>query len=263
MATIPNTPFHERRFWENYGLTSDYIERIEVIQSLIPRDVETLLDIGCGRCDIINSIADTRNDIRIVGVDMHPEALKYCKTQTVTASLPDIPFADKYFDIVLCLQVLEHIPEEEYVNSLREIERLSRHYIIIGVPFRENLLSKTVLCSDCGTVSHADGHLRRYNHSTLKHMFKDFILEEVVLAGKMQKRQSIAGIWLKQNLSGSYYRSEEFLCPHCGSGQYSGNKFNSPVIVQRFFSLLNSALTRLKRAKPYWIIGLYRREHAA
>ncbi len=259
---MPNTPFHERRFWEKYGLTPDYIERIEVIQRLIPHDVETLLDIGCGRCDIINSIADTRSDIRIVGVDMHPESLKYCKTQTVTASLPDIPFADKYFDIVLCLQVLEHIPEKEYVNSLLEIERLSGRYIIIGVPFRENLLSKTVLCSNCGTVSHADGHLREYNHSTLKHLFKDFILKKAVLAGKMQKRQSIVGIWLKQELSGSYYKPEEFLCPYCSSRQYSDNKFNSPVIVQRFFGLLNFALTGLKRAKPYWIIGLYRRENA-
>jgi SAM-dependent methyltransferase len=46
------------------------------------------------------------------------------------------PFEDASFDLVLSLDVLEHIPPERREDFLREIDRLAARWILLGAPFR-------------------------------------------------------------------------------------------------------------------------------
>jgi SAM-dependent methyltransferase len=254
--------FDDKKLWENYGRTDDYAERIDTVQRLIPADVSSILDIGCGRGDVINVIQSNNARMRLVGMDVSPDALEYVESPSVLASLPDAPFPDQSFDLVICLEVLEHIDDPYYARSLEEIQRLAGRYILIGVPFKENLLSKQAICVDCNRASHADGHLRAYDDGTAAALFDRFVLEQRVLTGVLQRREPEAASWLRHRIAGVYHRPEFFHCPYCGGKAGSALKFHSPLPLRKFAGLLVRILRRMKPLEPYWWIGLYRRQNA-
>ncbi|MEB2284955.1 MAG: methyltransferase domain-containing protein [Myxococcales bacterium] len=68
---------------------------------------------------------DTRAvDVRVAD---HPDHL--------AAAGPPLPFAAASFDLVLCQDVLEHVPPEGRAPLLDELRRLSRRFVVLGAPF--------------------------------------------------------------------------------------------------------------------------------
>jgi SAM-dependent methyltransferase len=251
--------YNNDSLWKKYGTTPDYRERADAVLGLIPADIKNVLDIGCGTGAILAAIAEARNGIQTVGCDLSREALMQTTATVVRAGLPDIPFPDKSFDLVLCLEVLEHLPAAGYAASLRELTRLAGRYIIIGVPYRENILTKQVLCADCGRTSHADGHVRAYTRDGMCHLLQGFTVNTIVVTGVRQRRQSRTGMWLRQNVGGVYYRPELFACPYCGSTHSLDKKPGKSSLARKTAVFISTALTACKAAEPYWIITRYGR----
>ena len=52
----------------------------------------------------------------------------------VAASVVKMPFNDREFDAVLCAQVLEHLPYEDFNKALLEIYRVNRSGAVISLP---------------------------------------------------------------------------------------------------------------------------------
>jgi len=253
--------YHTDAVWEQYGSTPDYRERAAAVLALIPPSVRSILDVGCGTGDVVRAITDARPGISSVGCDSSPSALARAPGRVVRAGLPELPFRDKSFDLLLCLEVLEHIAEASYAASLRELERLAGRYIIIGVPYRENLLTKQVLCGSCGRVSHADCHVRAYTRRELHRLLQGFAVKKTVLAGIRQQRQSGVGMRLRHRLGGLYYRPEFFSCRYCGNDRFVEKARTASAMAGRTAVLINAVLTAFNKALPYWIIGLYERQH--
>ena len=245
-------------FWSNYGKTPDYAERITIIHSLIPIDTTSLLDVGCGKGDVINALLKNNPTLRIMGVDPFIEAIQYLNVPGVQATLPNIPFPDKHFDLVICLQVLEHLGDQDFLPSVLEIQRLSKKYVIIGVPYKENPQTLQVLCSNCGRKSHAYGHLRSFKESALANLLPDFTMERSILCGVLQRRNSIVGILFQHHIANLYSSPSDFVCPHCFSNAPAASDRSKVVcwIAPRF----NQILTKLSPVMPYWIIALYKRK---
>ena len=55
-------------------------------------------------------------------------------------SLIEMPFLDKQYDIVVCFQVLEHIPFELFEKALSELFRVAKKSVIISLPNAEAFL---------------------------------------------------------------------------------------------------------------------------
>jgi 2-polyprenyl-3-methyl-5-hydroxy-6-metoxy-1,4-benzoquinol methylase len=75
-----------------------------------------VLDVGCGEGVLVDEYAAR---VAIEGVDLH-----YASPRVRQASVLALPFADASFDVVLCLDVLEHLPHAEQAGALREIRRV-------------------------------------------------------------------------------------------------------------------------------------------
>ena len=108
-----------------------------------PSTPAKVLDAGCGdgiNLLGLNNIARKRSwDISIYGSDYNPIRLERAAhfsfvKETVESSLDDIPYADDWFDVVLCNHVIEHIPQDKKV--LLELKRIIRPggLFILGVP---------------------------------------------------------------------------------------------------------------------------------
>ena len=73
---------------------------------------------------------------------MHPELvrkIRECKrqrihSQYVLCDVRNLPFKDKSFDIVLCLEVLEHLGREEGKELLKKMEVIARKQVVLSTP---------------------------------------------------------------------------------------------------------------------------------
>jgi ubiquinone/menaquinone biosynthesis C-methylase UbiE len=102
------------------------------ISSFAPQSV---LDAGCGEghaLDFLSSYA------HYVGIDVNPDCVNFCREkyparQFAVESVLALPFADQGFDVVLCMEVLEHL--EHPTEAVRELTRVAKHGIVLTVPF--------------------------------------------------------------------------------------------------------------------------------
>jgi len=75
----------------------------------------------------------------------------------------NMPFDDNQFDIVVCCQVLEHLPFTEFLPSLKEIRRIARHKAIISLPDKRRHFGAAVCVARFGWFKYEWNPARRYN----------------------------------------------------------------------------------------------------
>jgi len=61
-------------------------------------------------------------------------------------------FSDDQFDLVCCFQVLEHLPFEEFENSVRNIARVTSRHVAISLPFAGYSISFALRISKVGEI---------------------------------------------------------------------------------------------------------------
>lgn len=132
----------------------------------------TVVDFGCGDGYLSGLMAS--NGLNVISVDLALSRLKKSKAAAKHQNffLSNIEFAaikTGSVDIVVCSEVLEHIPK--YENVVKEIYRVLKPgcRAIITVPYKENL--KTFVCPHCHKSFHPDGHLHRFDRSNLSETF--------------------------------------------------------------------------------------------
>lgn len=96
-----------------------------------------VVDVGCGEGFTIEYLRPRLPHLEMTGVDLDPDALtiaslRVAGAQFGLAGATDLPFPDASVDLVLCLEVLEHLPDP--AAALREILRVSRRHVILSVP---------------------------------------------------------------------------------------------------------------------------------
>jgi 2-polyprenyl-3-methyl-5-hydroxy-6-metoxy-1,4-benzoquinol methylase len=101
------------------------------------RGCETLLDLGCGKGN--NSPLPRLSLRHSVGVEIDSEALEVNRerrihSQYIHASVLDVSFADRSFDAVLCMEVVEHLETDEAIRLIERMERWARRVVVISTP---------------------------------------------------------------------------------------------------------------------------------
>lgn len=127
----PN-PVHQwllRRFLQAVTLQTE--------RALGPGASPRLLDVGCGEGYVLRRLLKALPGLIAQGIDGSREALSAAHVFAPGAMLGHadatrLPFRDQCFDIVVCLEVLEHLPNPS--EALEELRRVSRRHVLISVP---------------------------------------------------------------------------------------------------------------------------------
>ena len=154
--------YEQENFWGNEQ-SPENLNRINAIISLIPNCVESVLDVGCGDGCIINKLHD--EGYESYGIDISSKALSYVKCRKKQMPCDNLQFEDNSFDLIISSEMIEHLDDTTFVNSLEEMERVSRKYIIISVPYDEFLRSRMTKCLFCGKEHHIYNHLRAFSRN--------------------------------------------------------------------------------------------------
>jgi ubiquinone/menaquinone biosynthesis C-methylase UbiE len=114
-------------FSEEYNDSKRWMSYWRQIKEVLAFKPQAILVVGKGN-DLVSEYLKLKN-IKVVTLDID-EDLK----PDVAASVVKMPFNDRQFDAVLCAQVLEHLPYEDFDRALLEIYRVSRSGAVISLP---------------------------------------------------------------------------------------------------------------------------------
>jgi len=108
---------------------------IKVVRDL-PMHSDSILDLGCGILQEFDGHVPHAGDF--LGVDVFIPYLEVMKNKmlTLVGELPDVcnSFLDDSFDVVLLLDVVEHLTKENGVQALAQCARIARKRVIVFTP---------------------------------------------------------------------------------------------------------------------------------
>ena len=111
--------------YDHYGMSDD---RRDPILKAISGLSGSFLDVSCGRGELM--AAASRIGFKpVMGTEAVPEL---CGENVRQAGITDLPFESKTFDVVTCIDVIEHILEPDIVPGLLELERVCKGVLIIA-----------------------------------------------------------------------------------------------------------------------------------
>jgi SAM-dependent methyltransferase len=88
---------------------------------------QSLLDAGCGEGEMLRRVT-LPPGTRTVLLDRNPES-----AAQLLGSVDALPFASRSFDVVTCLEVLEH--QRDPRPAARELARVARRAVVFSVPY--------------------------------------------------------------------------------------------------------------------------------
>lgn len=253
---MDNTTVYDNFDWQNFE-HKILKEKIERVLQIIPKDVQSIIDVGCGNGLITNVLGEL---YQVIAVDRSPEALKYVKTKKIQASCDKIPLNDKSADMVFSSELLEHLPDEILQDTVAEFKRLSKKYIFITVPNDENPDKLSIQCPKCGYIYNSPNHLRSFDIKKLQSLFPNHKLLTTFTFGRKVRYYNRGVMNLKKHISPAaswipfYWMEKEkrkTICPSCEHIFHNPYKFNALALC---CDIINIALSP---KKPYWLFAIF------
>ena len=96
------------------------------VSRVLDKKSKSVLDVGC--YDLFFSDNLKKMGYSCVSIDISPR-----KKEILKQSVEKLAFKDHSFDIVLCLEVLEHIKNP--IKALKELRRVAKNQLILSVPY--------------------------------------------------------------------------------------------------------------------------------
>jgi len=95
----------------------------------------TCLDIGCAKGDFVREMRG--RGVRAFGTDLSSysvaAATSAVRSLLCASSMAALPYTDDAFDLVVAIEVLEHLPPEQVDEALDELWRVARQFVYITV----------------------------------------------------------------------------------------------------------------------------------
>jgi SAM-dependent methyltransferase len=189
-------------------------QRVAWLVSHVPADAGQILDLGAGRGRIADALQERGHCV--VALDFSLVGLQQCDTLKVQSSVAQLPFRASTYDLVICSEVLEHLTPELRTATLREMDRVSRRYMLITVPHNEDLRVMQVKCNHCQSVFHAHGHLTSFTLPSLADLLPYWPVK-LLTSGHRERSWLAPLLVLRHRVLGCYAWDTLLICPTCHS----------------------------------------------
>ncbi|KAF5047201.1 Ubiquinone biosynthesis O-methyltransferase [anaerobic digester metagenome] len=123
-----------------------------------------IMDVGSGRGWF--SLAASAKGAKVTALDLSEHNLKRIKEldpriDTVLGDACQIPPGDRLYDLIVALEVLEHIPEPALALASLKLRLKPGGKLIITVPYKEVIRSS--LCIHCNQLTPQNAHLHSFD----------------------------------------------------------------------------------------------------
>lgn len=269
---MPTNSSNEQQYYENPDLWGQAplgdAERVRVQEfaKRVPAVARSVLDVGCGDGKFLHHLALHRADTlpRLCGVDRSKAALSHVRVESFQASADALPYADREFDLVSALEVIEHLPVRTYEAALSEMCRVAGAYVLLGVPFNEDLRAALVECPSCLCGFNPTYHLRAFDESSLRSLLQSrgFQCEQIFYVCPTRRlHRWLAPAWRRMRHVALRSSLPPFsLCPACGHEAPARSAGPGARVGATFADRVSKLANLVRTARSYrWIGALYRR----
>ncbi len=228
---------------------------------LLPRGRKSVLDIGA-RDGYFSRLLTEYFD-EVTALDLEKPPFEYSRVTTVAGDITNLPFNDSSFDCVFCAEVLEHIPALE--QACRELVRVARHEIVIGVPFQQDTRCSRTTCRSCGKINPPWAHVNRFDEEKLRRLFPGAAVRDTSFVGSNHEVTNPLSTRLMDwagNPWGTYDQDEP--CTHCGAplvapnGRSAFARLCSGIAIR-----LNRLQSAMSRPHANWIHVVFTKDRAS
>jgi glycosyltransferase involved in cell wall biosynthesis len=235
-------------------------ERISDLMVSVPDGFRSVLDIGARDGYISNLL--TQKFAEVTALDLEMPEVSNEKVITVTGDITKLNYPDNAFDVVVCTEVLEHIPPQLLEQACRETSRVAKHAVIVGVPYKQDRRMGATYCVFCREQNPCWGHVNDFDEARLKRLFSGLTATRTSFIAQTKDRTNAASAYLMgkaRNPWGTYEQDEA--CVHCGNRmiQPSGRTLIEGV-YGRLASMLNFAQSKFVPWRPMWIHMVFRKD---
>lgn len=228
-------------------------ERISRLFDLIPAKGAKALDIGARDGHLSRLLA--QRFAEVVALDLETPQIDHPNIRCLKGDATELEFANGEFDVVICAEVLEHIPSPLLAKVGLEISRVTRGAAIIGVPYKQDLRMACTTCQSCGEVNPPWGHVSSFDEGRLRSLFPALQVAQTDYVGSAEPTTnalSAALMTFAGNPYGTYIQDEP--CVHCGQalGQPRSRRTLQRLATRSAYSL-NKLQQYFASPRPNWI----------
>jgi 2-polyprenyl-3-methyl-5-hydroxy-6-metoxy-1,4-benzoquinol methylase len=155
------------------ALINRFYERLR--ETVEPLAADSLLDAGCGEGETLLRLLDLLPP-RVAAIDLSASATSIAAERLTGVELSAqnveaLRFASRSFDLVLCLEVLEHLANPDV--ALQELARVSGHHLVVSVPHEPWFRLGSLLRGNYlrGLGNHPE-HVNHWNRSGLRRLLE-------------------------------------------------------------------------------------------
>jgi hypothetical protein len=191
------------------GWRENAIEKTRVgdLMALLPEQVSTAVDIGARDGFISSQLADRGADV--TALDLNQPQIDDTRITCVKGDATALTFGSYHFDLMFCAEVLEHIPSSWLEKACSELARVSRRYLLVGVPYKQDLQLDRSTCSHCGKTNPPWGHVNSFDETRLVSLFPGCQVIKTSFVGQTRAATNLFSAYLMElagNLTAPTYR---------------------------------------------------------
>ncbi|BAQ34200.1 class I SAM-dependent methyltransferase [Dehalococcoides sp. THU3] len=114
------------------------LSRLSTVSRWLGNNGESVLDIGCGSGSAMLFL-NRRQSFDTCGIDINPVLIADAKSksshrQYFCQDILKLNLADRSYDTVICLELIEHLPKDDGLNLILRLERIARKKVILSTP---------------------------------------------------------------------------------------------------------------------------------
>lgn len=235
-------------------------EKANLVLNWLPKDVKTIIDIGCGDGDLLHYFLN--KDLELHGADLSATALA-----KVDASIKkyhiDLQSEQNLgqYDLAMAFDVLEHLTDSALKNAVNLLKK-SRLYIVVNVPNDECLLLRRVMCDHCYATFHPYRHLNSFNVSKLNKLFEDeFEISFHTTMGPSEPYSIPLLLKLSYYIGNSWMIVPSSTCPQCGKSPiYPPSKNVFGTLINQISRLIQKIMEFTHPPKKEELIVCFKRK---
>jgi 2-polyprenyl-3-methyl-5-hydroxy-6-metoxy-1,4-benzoquinol methylase len=189
---------HGQRIWNYYADNGSYSDQYfsmlygKAILEYVAKYVSihgTVIDFGCATGHMMEHIMSD-GKTKTIGLDFSEVSIDKANKKVsgninnlgnfYTSKLPFLVEKDSA-DLLMMIEVIEHIDDSLLMESLKETHRLLKKsgIVVITTPNDEDLNKSKTICPECGCIFHKWQHVRKWNSSTLEKLMIEVGFEAI------------------------------------------------------------------------------------
>ena len=162
---------------------------LRFVRRHVPLEGKLVLDFGCGRGSLLKRLV--AQEVTCQGLEFSAASAREAETNVgahprfrgivVAGALPS-PIPAASVDVVLLVEVIEHLLPDDLSPTLAEIRRVLKPggHVVVTTPHDEDLAASMLHCPDCGSTFHRWQHLRSFTPGGLSSLMASAGFEEQV-----------------------------------------------------------------------------------